>query len=61
LLAEKKPKKAEDLMFLQKRWIKKDNTVVLTFNKKPTYAGIDPMHKLIDENLDDNVVKVDWE
>ncbi len=61
LLAEKLPKKADDLMFLQKRWIKKDDTIVLTFNKKPTYAGIDPMHKLIDENLDDNVMKVDWE
>lgn len=61
LLAEKKPKKADDLMFIEKRRLKNKDTVVLTFNKKPTYAGVDPMHKLIDENLDDNVVKVEWD
>jgi ABC-type transport system involved in multi-copper enzyme maturation permease subunit len=61
LLAAKKPVKAEDLLLVEKRKVKSGDEVVLVLAQKPAFVGIDPMHKLIDENLEDNTIKIDWE
>ncbi|MEX2234766.1 MAG: M1 family aminopeptidase [Cyclobacteriaceae bacterium] len=45
----------EKLVYLLKhRFTKKENTVVIQVSQKPSRAGIDPLHKLIDRHSDDN-------
>jgi len=47
-------------LFLEKRKIEKEETVfVLTVDKKPAKAGIDPLNKLIDRRPKDNVIAVE--
>jgi ABC-2 type transport system permease protein len=46
-------------LYLQKQLIDKEQTeLALTIDKRPAWAGIDPLDKLIDRNPDDNVIKV---
>jgi hypothetical protein len=48
-----------DAIALERHRIDKaDNTFVMTVDKKPVKAGIDPMNKLIDREGDDNTVAV---
>ena len=50
----------EKLIYLKKhKIVKKDNFFVINVNTKPTRAGIDPLHKLIDRHSDDNTRVVD--
>lgn len=45
----------EKLLYLKKHHItKKENTFVITVKQKPSKAGIDPLHKLIDRHSGDN-------
>ena len=47
-------------IFIEKRKIEKEeNEFVLTVNKKPVKAGIDPLNKLIDRQPKDNTIKVE--
>ena len=41
----------------------KDSLSTFTFivDQKPTKAGIDPMNKFIDRDIDDNMIRVDIE
>jgi ABC-2 type transport system permease protein len=51
----KDPKGTEKLLYMKKHHItKKDNTFVINVHQKPTKAGIDPLHKLIDRHSGDN-------
>lgn len=36
-----------------------ENTFVVTVDGVPTKAGIDPLHKLIDRDTNDNIVTID--
>ncbi len=48
-----------DWLFLEKRRVKSgETTFVLTVDGEPAKAGIDPLHKLIDRDADDNVVNI---
>lgn len=45
----------EKLVYLQKhKIVEKENTLLIRVNQKPSRAGIDPLHKLIDRHSDDN-------
>jgi ABC-2 type transport system permease protein len=47
-------------IFIEKRKIEKEETeFVITVDKKPSKAGIDPFNKLIDRKSKDNVINVD--
>jgi ABC-2 type transport system permease protein len=47
-------------LFIEKRKIEKEETeFVLTVDKKPAKAGIDPLNKLIDRRPKDNVIAVE--
>jgi ABC-2 type transport system permease protein len=47
-------------LFLEKKKIEKEETeFVITVDKKPSKAGIDPFNKLIDRKSKDNVINVD--
>ena len=47
-------------IFIEKRKIEKEeNEFVLTVNKKPVKAGIDPLNKLIDRQPKNNTIKVE--
>lgn len=49
----------DSLIYLQKHKLdKSEMTLHITVGTKPTKAGIDPLHKLIDRNPDDNVENV---
>lgn len=46
-------------LYLQKHWLDKDETeLMITVDKLPARAGIDPLNKLIDRAPDDNVIEV---
>lgn len=48
------------LIYLKKHKIKEgDNQLILEINEKPVKAGIDPIHKLIDRNPEDNVLRTE--
>ncbi len=64
LLAARIPLKQADLLLLEKRYIPHGDTatVVLTYRgRKPRFAGIDPIHKLVDRKLEDNLSLITWE
>ncbi len=47
----------EKLIYLKKIKItKRNNRIMISLNERPTRAGIDPMHKLIDHHSDDNTI-----
>ena len=47
-------------LFIEKRKIEKEQMeFVITVDKKPAKAGIDPFNKLIDRKSKDNVINVD--
>jgi ABC-2 type transport system permease protein len=47
-------------IFVEKRKIEKEETeFVITVDKKPSKAGIDPFNKLIDRKSKDNVINVE--
>ena len=47
-------------IFMEKKKIEKEETqFVITVDKKPSKAGIDPFNKLIDRKSNDNVISVD--
>jgi ABC-2 type transport system permease protein len=49
----------EKLIYLKKHNItKKKNLFVISIGEKPSRAGIDPLHKLIDRHSDDNTINV---
>jgi ABC-2 type transport system permease protein len=49
----------EQPLVLRKEWITGGpQTFTFVVNEKPTRAGIDPLNKLIDRNLDDNFIDV---
>jgi ABC-2 type transport system permease protein len=49
----------DKLVYLKKHRIdKKENTFVIGLKEKPSKAGIDPLHLLIDRNTEDNTVDV---
>ncbi len=50
----------DHILFMEKRRIN-DNMMqfVITVDRKPLYAGIDPYNKLIDRNSDDNLRRID--
>jgi hypothetical protein len=51
----KDSKGKDSLLYLHKHRIsKKENTFTITVPAKPTKAGIDPLHKLIDRHSSDN-------
>ncbi len=51
----KNDKGKDKLIYLKKHKIKqKENTFTIMVHEKPTKAGIDPLHKLIDRHSDDN-------
>jgi aminopeptidase N len=55
----KKDFKADSVLRFERRPIKSGTqTITLTVDKAPTYAGVDPYNKRIDRNSDDNVIKV---
>lgn len=65
LLSAQIPVKASDLLLLEKRRLQSSGsdtlTVVLRYKgKKPSYAGIDPINKLVDRNVEDNLTLVNW-
>jgi len=50
----------EKVLYLAKRNVADgDSTVTVTVDSEPYEAGIDPMNKLVDRDLDDNRKKVD--
>ena len=52
----------EVLIYLEKHFIdKKVNSFEVTVDRKPTMVGIDPIHKLIDRNPEDNVKDLEEE
>ena len=61
LLAKKDVTLASDLLHIEKRMLKPKETFTITTNKKAAYAGIDPLHKLVDANSDDNLISIEWE
>jgi aminopeptidase N len=61
LLAKKDVTAATDLLHIEKRMLKPKETFTLTTNKKAAYAGIDPLHKLVDANSGDNLISIEWE
>jgi hypothetical protein len=56
------PKEKKELgapLYLQKQRVKSGpSTVKIVVDQPPARAGIDPYHKLIDRNSDDNTVAV---
>ncbi len=49
----------EKLIYLKKHKIeKKNNVFIISITEKPSRAGIDPLHKLIDRHSDDNTIHV---
>lgn len=57
---EIKGEKKEVELYLKKHKITSvHNTVSIIVNKKPTAVGVDPYHKLIDTNSDDNRISID--
>ena len=55
----KKDFKADSVLLFERRAIRSGTqTITLTVDKAPTYAGVDPYNKRIDRNSDDNVIKV---
>lgn len=50
---------ADDVVWLDKQEILNgDSTVEVVVDRMPAFAGIDPYHKLIDRNSDDNLLRV---
>lgn len=50
----------DSLIYLQKYLIQKEKqTITIRVNQKPSKAGIDPLHKLIDRNTEDNNKKIE--
>lgn len=63
LLRSRIPVKESDLLVLEKRCIPYGDTatVVIRYRgKKPRFAGIDPIHKLVDRKLSDNLAQIEW-
>lgn len=53
---------AEDILMLEKRRVKAgQSSVEIIVDKRPRFAGIDPYHKLIDRNSDDNLHAINAE
>ena len=49
----------DDVIYLKKQTITGNKAnIELIVNKKPVYVGIDPYHKLIDRNTEDNLLKI---
>lgn len=49
----------EELIYLKKHQISnREQPLELMVNKKPSRAGIDPLHKLIDKKVEDNVIQL---
>ena len=47
-------------LFLEKRRVKSgENTFVVVVDGVPTKAGIDPLNKLIERDISDNIVAID--
>jgi ABC-2 type transport system permease protein len=47
------------LIYLNKHlFTKKENTITVWVKERPTRAGIDPLHKLIDRHTNDNTIRV---
>ncbi len=64
ILLRKTPQKMQDVLLLEKRNLKDgEQTIVLQVisKKRPGYAGIDPINKLVDKVSDDNIKAIDWE
>jgi ABC-2 type transport system permease protein len=50
----------DKLIYLQKhKIVKEENTFVIQIGQKPSRAGIDPLHKLIDRHSNDNTMKAE--
>ena len=63
LMLDDNPKRASDVLYLSKHPVLKTDTTVIQLNykgKKPVFAGIDPINKLVDKNSDDNTTRIDW-
>jgi aminopeptidase N len=50
---------AEELVYLKKHFVSKEkNVLTIKVREKPSRAGVDPLHKLIDRHSDDNSIVV---
>ena len=56
-------KKSQDTYFLLEKVFITDSFTTFTYNvnQKPVKAGIDPMSKFFDRDIDDNMIRVDIE
>ncbi|MFT4666513.1 MAG: ABC-2 type transport system permease protein [Ulvibacter sp.] len=52
----------EELIYLEKHKISALRAEIeIVVDRKPTKSGIDPLNKLMDKKVEDNVVEVDWD
>ena len=52
----------DELIYVEKHKILESRTEIeIIVNRKPTRAGIDPLNKLMDKKIEDNVVELTWE
>jgi hypothetical protein len=63
LMLDDNPKRASDVLYLAKQPVPRTDTTIISIKyrgKKPIFAGIDPINKLVDKNSDDNTTRIDW-
>jgi ABC-type transport system involved in multi-copper enzyme maturation permease subunit len=52
----------DELIYIKKHKISKfQKEIEIKVDKKPTRAGVDPLNKLMDKKLEDNVIDLKWE